>query len=66
MFTKAAKHMTRVISYPSNLMFYAGMVAMVFVVLAVSADVFMRKVFDSPILGIWDLSTMAFAVIIWG
>ena len=58
--------MTKAISYPSNLMFYAGMVAMVFVMLAVSADVFMRKVFSSPILGVWDLSTMAFAVVIWG
>lgn len=66
MFTKAANHMTKAISYPSNLLFYAGMVAMVFVMLAVSADVFMRKVFGSPILGVWDLSTMAFAVIIWG
>jgi TRAP-type C4-dicarboxylate transport system permease small subunit len=65
-FTKAANRMTKAISYPGNLMFYAGMVAMVFVMLAVSADVFMRKVFGSPILGIWDLSTMAFAVIIWG
>jgi len=47
-------------------MVYAGMVALVFVMLAVSADVFMRYVFKSPILGIWDLCTMAFAIIIWG
>jgi len=66
MFTKVAKYMTKAISYPSNLMFGASMVAIVFVMLAVSADVFMRYVFDSPILGVWDLCTMAFAVIIWG
>jgi len=65
MFTRVAKYMNKAISYPSSIMFGAGMVAMVFVMLAVSADVFMRYVFDSPILGIWDLSTMAFAVIIW-
>jgi len=58
--------MNKVISYPSNLMSVAAMAGLVFVMLAVSADVFMRYVFKSPILGIWDLCTMAFAVIIWG
>ena len=66
MFTMAAKYMTKVISYPGNLMFGASMVAMVFVMLAVSADVFMRYVFNSPIVGVWDLCTMAFAIIVWG
>lgn len=66
MFSKVAKHMNKVISYPSNLMSVAAMAGLVFVMLAVSADVFMRYVFKSPILGIWDLCTMAFAVIIWG
>ncbi len=66
MFTRVAKHMTKFISYPSSFLFGAAMVAMVFVMLIVSADVFMRYVFNSPIDGQWDLSTMAFAVIIWG
>jgi TRAP-type C4-dicarboxylate transport system permease small subunit len=66
MFTKAAKYMTKLISYPSSFLFGAAMVAMVFVMLAVSADVFMRYVFKSPIVGVWDLCTMAFAIIIWG
>lgn len=66
MFTRAAENMKKGLSYPSNLMFGAAMVAMVFVMLAVSADVFMRYVFNSPIVGVWDLSTMAFAIIIWG
>jgi len=66
MFTRAAKYMTKVISYPGNLMAGAAMVAMVFVMLAVSADVFMRYVFNSPIYGIWDLCTIAFVIIIWG
>jgi TRAP-type C4-dicarboxylate transport system permease small subunit len=66
MFTRAAKYMNKVISYPSNILSGAAMVAMVFVMLAVSADVFMRFVFKSPILGIWDLSTLAFVIIVWG
>jgi len=66
MFTRAAKYMTKVISYPSNLLTAIAMVAMVFVMLAVSADVFMRFVFKSPILGVWDLTTLAYVVIVWG
>lgn len=66
MFTRVAEYMKKGLSYPSKIMFGAAMVAMVFVMLAVSADVFMRKVFGSGIVGQWDLSTLAFAVIIWG
>ncbi|UCD22748.1 MAG: TRAP transporter small permease [Chloroflexota bacterium] len=66
MFTKASEYMKKLISYPSSVMFGAAMVAMIFVMLAVSADVFMRYAFDSPIVGVWDLCTMAFAIIIWG
>ena len=66
MFTRAAEYMRKGLSYPSNLMFGAAMVAMIFVMLAVSADVFMRKFFNSPIVGVWYLCTMAFAIIIWG
>jgi TRAP-type C4-dicarboxylate transport system permease small subunit len=65
-FTKAARRMNKVLSYPSNLLAGAAMLAMVFVVLSVSADVFMRFVFKSPILGIWDLSKLAYVVIVWG
>ena len=66
MFTKLAKNMNKVISYPSRLLSASAMVAMVFVVLAVSVDVFMRYVFNSPIYGVWDLCTIAFVIIIWG
>lgn len=66
MFTKAARRMSKVLSYPSNLLAGAAMLAMVFVMLSVSADVFMRFVFKSPILGIWDLSKLAYVVIVWG
>ncbi len=66
MFTKAAKRMDKVISYPSNLLAGSAMVAMVFVMLSVSADVFMTKVFDSPIIGVTDLNELAFVVIVWG
>lgn len=66
MFSKVAKYMDRVISYPSNLASAAFMVAMVFVMLAVAADVMMRYLFGSPILGIWDLCALAFSIIVWG
>ena len=66
MFTRAAKYMNKGLSYPSNLLTAIAMVAMVFVMLAVSADVFMRFVFKSPILGVWDLTTLAYVVIVWG
>lgn len=66
MFTKAARRMNKVLSYPSNLLAGAAMLAMVFVMLAVSADVFMRYFFKSPILGVWDLSNVAYVLIVWG
>jgi len=65
MFTRAAKYMTKVISYPSNLLAAIAMVAMVFLMLSVTVDVFMRYVFNSSI-PIWDLNILAFAVIVWG
>jgi len=34
--------------------------------LAVSADVFMRFVFRSPLLGVWDLTNLAYVAIVWG
>jgi len=58
--------MNKVLSYPSNLLAGAAMLAMVFVMLAVSADVFMRYFFKSPILGVWDLSNVAYVLIVWG
>jgi len=66
MFTRAAEYMKKGLSYPANLLSAAAMVAVVFVMLAVSADVFMRYVFNSPIYGVWDLCTIAFVIIIWG
>jgi TRAP-type C4-dicarboxylate transport system permease small subunit len=66
MFTKAAKYMNKVISYPSNLLAGSAMVGIVFVVLAVSADVFMRYAFHKPLFGTWDLCTLAFCLIVWG
>jgi len=66
MFTRAAKHMAKWLSYPSSLLAAFAMVAIVFVTLAVVADVFMRYVFNSPIRGVWDLSGLAFALIVWG
>jgi TRAP-type C4-dicarboxylate transport system permease small subunit len=65
-FTRLAKYIDKIISYPSNLFSAAFMVAMVFVMLVVAADVFMRYVFKSPIIGIWDLCALAFSIIVWG
>jgi TRAP-type C4-dicarboxylate transport system permease small subunit len=66
MFTRAAKRMAKVLSYPGNLLAGIAMVAMVFVMLATSADVFMRFVFKSPIQGVWGVSMVSFAIIVWG
>jgi TRAP-type C4-dicarboxylate transport system permease small subunit len=66
MFTRVAKYMNKGLSYPSNLLSAGAMLAIVFVVLAVVADVFMRYVFNSPIFGTWDLCRLAFTVIVWG
>lgn len=66
MFTRASKYMKKALSYPGNLLFGTSMVAMIFIMLIVTADVFMRYVFKSPIRGIWDISTLCFAVIVWG
>jgi TRAP-type C4-dicarboxylate transport system permease small subunit len=65
MFGRAAKYIDKVVSYPSNLLSAMAMVAIVFVVLAVTVDVFMRYVFNSPIYGLWDLCTLAFCIIVW-
>jgi len=66
MFTRVAKYMDKVISYPSSLLSAAFMVAMVFVMLAVTADVFMRYAFSKPLFGTWDLCALAFSIIVWG
>lgn len=66
MFTRASERMKKALSYPGNLFSGAAMVAMIFIMLIVTADVFMRYVFKSPINGIWDISTICFAIIVWG
>jgi TRAP-type C4-dicarboxylate transport system permease small subunit len=66
MFTRAAKYIDKVLSYPSNLLTAMAMVAMVFTMLAVVADVLGRWIFNSPIRGTWDLVVLAFAIIVWG
>lgn len=66
MLTRMVKYINKVLSYPSNLSAGVAMVAMVFVTLAVVVDVTMRYLFNSPILGLWDLCTLAFCIIVWG
>ena len=71
MFTRAARYMSKVLSYPGDVLSGAAMVAMAFVMLAVSLDVLIRYLakilgFSPPILGIWDLDYLAFVVIVWG
>jgi TRAP-type C4-dicarboxylate transport system permease small subunit len=66
MFTRVAENMKKGLSYPGKVLSVTAMVAMVFVMLAVTVDVFMRYVFNSPIRGVWDLCTLGFAIIVWG
>jgi TRAP-type transport system small permease protein len=66
MFTRAAKYIDKVLSYPSNLLSAMAMVAMVVVMLAVVADVLRRWLFRSSIMGTYDIVTMAFAIMVWG
>lgn len=71
MFTRAANYMKKALSYPSDVLAAAAMVAMVFVTLAVTADVLIRYIcriigIDPPILGVWDLNYLGFVIIVWG
>lgn len=66
MFTRAARHIDKVLSYPSNLVSAAAMVAMVFVVVAVVVDVMLRYFLNSPLYGLWDICTLAFCIVVWG
>jgi TRAP-type C4-dicarboxylate transport system permease small subunit len=66
MFTRLAKYMDKVVSYPSNLMSVAGMVAMTFVMVLVVASVLLRRFFDLPIRGSSDLVILGFSVMVWG
>jgi TRAP-type C4-dicarboxylate transport system permease small subunit len=66
MFARAAKYMNKVLSYPSNLAAGMAMVAMVFVMAVVVANVFSRWLFHSPLRGTSDLVTLAFVLIVWG
>jgi TRAP-type C4-dicarboxylate transport system permease small subunit len=66
MFTRAAKRIDKALSYPTNLLNYIAMAAMVFSMMAVVVDVLSRWIFKSPIRGTWDLVILAFAIIVWG
>jgi TRAP-type C4-dicarboxylate transport system permease small subunit len=66
MFSRAAKYIDKVVSYPSDLLSAMAMVAIVVTMLAVVADVLGRWIFRSPIRGAYDIVTMAFAIIVWG
>jgi len=66
MFTRASRYMKKALSYPGNLLFATSMVAMVFIMLMVTTEVFLRDAFDISIRGIWDISTLCFAIIVWG
>ena len=66
MFTRAARYISKVLSYPSTILSAAGMVAMVFVMMAVVVTVVARWLFDFPIKGTWDMVTLAFAIMVWG
>jgi TRAP-type C4-dicarboxylate transport system permease small subunit len=58
--------MNKVLSYPTNLLNAVTMVAMVFVVLAVTIAVTKRYLTGWDIYGMRDLTTIGFCVIVWG
>jgi TRAP-type C4-dicarboxylate transport system permease small subunit len=66
MFTRAAKHISRILSYPANLLNAATMVAMIFVMLIVTIEVTKRYITGWDIYGVRDLTTIGFSVIVWG
>lgn len=63
MVNRVAKYMKKVLSPPSNVLTGIGSIALVFIMLIVSADVFMRSAFNSPIRGSGDLVILAFSMI---
>ena len=65
MFTRAAKYMNKVLSYPSNLLNAAAMVAMISVTLLVTVEVTKRYITGWDIYGIRDICTIGFCVIVW-
>ena len=66
MFTKAAKYINKLLSYPSNLLAAMAMVAIIFAMLGTIVDVIGRWLFHSPVTGAWDLVTLSFALVVWG
>jgi len=66
MFTRVAKYINKWLSYPANFLGYAAMGTMVFCVVAVAVNVFMRYVFKSPIIGTAELTKLGFSIMVWG
>jgi TRAP-type C4-dicarboxylate transport system permease small subunit len=66
MFTRAAKYIDKLVSYPSSLLCAIAMVALAVSMVAVVADVLGRWLFNSPIRGAYDIVGMAFATMVWG
>ncbi len=62
MVNRVAKYLHKVLSPPSNVLTSIGSAAMVFIMLLVVADVFMREAFNSPIRGSGDLVILAFSM----
>jgi TRAP-type C4-dicarboxylate transport system permease small subunit len=66
MFTRAAKRIGKILSYPTSLLNAATMVAMIFVMMVVTIEVTKRYITGWDIYGIRDLTTIGFCVIVWG
>lgn len=66
MFTRVARYIDKLVSYPTNLLAAMAIVGIVFVMLAVIVDVISGWVFHSSIHGIGDLEMLAFCIIVWG
>lgn len=65
MFGRVADYVAKVVSPISRILGNICMVVIVFVTLLVVADVFMRRVFEEPIHGSHDLTTLAFSIIVF-
>lgn len=65
MLKRVAESLTRVISPVSRILNDISCAVLTFVMLMVTADVFMRRIFNSPIEGAHDLSILSFSIVVF-
>ena len=65
MLKQVAEYLKKVLSPVSQFLNWVSMAALAFAMLIVVADVLMRRLFNAPILGSHDLTTVAFSVVVF-